>query len=317
MNIRLATTQDYHQIAKIRNLLIPDFHETSEKMIESDKLREKKIKFCRWVAEVDSKIVGEIYYNQPLVIYHPNQFVIDAVVLPEHQNKGIGSALYKAVTEALTQFDPIHYHVYARENLPQGIKFLTKHDFKETARERIAHLDVQSFNFTNYSDLEKKLMSNSITFKKLHELKNDPDYEQRLYELEWELVSDIPDLKETLVKQTFDEWHKNSLNHPEIIQDAYHVAIKDGEYIGYSYLWGGSKKDLIHNGMTGVKKEFRGYGIATMLKILGVNYSKDNGYKILWTCNSLTNIPVLAINEKLGYEKQYEIVEMIKTLRKE
>ncbi len=118
------------------------------------------------------------------------------------------------------------------------------------------------------------------------------------------------------MKPSYDEWLKNNLNHPELRQDAYHVAVKDGEYIGFSYLWGGSRKDLIHNGMTGVKSQYRNKGIASMLKVLGVKYAKEHGFSILWTSNSVTNAAILAVNDKLGYVKQYETVEMMKRFRK-
>ena len=71
------------------------------------------------------------------------------------------------------------------------------------------------------------------------------------------------------------------------------VIIKNNEYIGYSYLWGGSDKILVHNGMTGVKKDFRGHGIATILKVLGIHYAQENKYKILWFLFYLILFPYL------------------------
>ena len=315
MNIRLSTVDDYEQIAAIHNIMIPDFHMTADKFVEEDKMRPAKIEYCRWVAEVDKKVVSHAFYTQLLSLYHPNKFVIGAYVLPEYQNKGIGTALCEVVTSSLEQFDPIYYHVFARENLPRGIEFLTKRDFVEIFRERVSHLDVPAFDSTRYVDLENKLSDCGVMFKKLSELDNDPEYKHRLYELDWELFNDIPELNEPPVKPSFDEWLKSSLNHAELRQDAYHVAVKDGEYVGYSYLWGGSKTGLIHNGMTGVKRQHRRKGIALMLKVLSVKYAKEHGFSILWTSNSVTNPAILAVNDRLGYVKQYETVEMMKRFR--
>ena len=200
MNIRLSTIDDYEQIAEIRNIMVPDFHMTAEKFVEDDKIREGKIRHCRWVAEVDDKVIGDAFYTQLLTLYHPNKFVIGAYVLPEYQNKGIGTTLYEIVTSSLGQYDPIYYHVFARENLPTGIKFLAKRDFKEIFRERVSHLDVPAFDLNKYVDLGNKLNDYGVLFKQLSELDNDPEYKHRLYELDWELFNDIPELNEPPVK---------------------------------------------------------------------------------------------------------------------
>jgi len=206
---------------------------------------------------------------------------------------------------------------FTRENLPRGIRFLSKRGFGEVFRERVSHLDLKSFDLNQYADLEIRLRAEGIVFKKLNEISDDSDYAHKLYELEWELYSDIPEHTEQPVKPTYEEWLKNSLNHPETVQGAYNIAVMRGEYIGYSHLWGGSRKDLIHNAMTGVRRKYRGRGIALILKVLGIEYAQEQGYSVLWTSNSVTNPAILAVNDRLGYVKQYETVEMLKRLREE
>src|SRR5439155_22098517 len=61
------------------------------------------------------------------------------------------------------------------------------------------------------------------------------------------------------------------------------------------------KPDAAFNAFTGVDPAYRGRGIATALKLLGVRHARRLGARYVWTDNDSTNAPMLAINRKLGY----------------
>jgi hypothetical protein len=44
--------------------------------------------------------------------------------------------------------------------------------------------------------------------------------------------------------------------------------------------------------------------LPTSLKVLGALYARQNGAQKLVTDNDLRNVPILAINRKMGYQQQ-------------
>jgi GNAT superfamily N-acetyltransferase len=56
--------------------------------------------------------------------------------------------------------------------------------------------------------------------------------------------------------------------------------------------------------MTGVRREYRGQGLALALKLLSFRLMKERGYLQTLTNNDTANPPILHLNEKLGYKKR-------------
>ena len=55
--------------------------------------------------------------------------------------------------------------------------------------------------------------------------------------------------------------------------------------------------------MTGVKRSWRGRGIAGALKRAQITWAKEQGYERLATPNELRNEPIRRLNARLGYRE--------------
>ncbi len=65
---------------------------------------------------------------------------------------------------------------------------------------------------------------------------------------------------------------------------------------------------------TGVRREYRGRGIAMALKRKVLGYGKGRGCTWIKTWNASTNWPILALNERLGFRRQPAWSEYAKAL---
>jgi len=54
---------------------------------------------------------------------------------------------------------------------------------------------------------------------------------------------------------------------------------------------------------TGVDREYRGRGLATLLKLATIEFVQRNGIAAMRTTNDTVNYPMVAVNEKLGYRR--------------
>ena len=62
--------------------------------------------------------------------------------------------------------------------------------------------------------------------------------------------------------------------------------------------------------MTGVRRDWRGRGIAGALKRTQLAWAKANGYERLETANETRNVPIQRLNERLGYRPFAERVRL-------
>ncbi len=316
--IRPFTPGDYPAVTAVTNAAFPEYPGSEEELRYRDEHRDPKCKFRRWVAERDGRVVAVGAYGQYAGMYHPRKFWGEIYVHPDCQRQGIGSALYDCVLDALAPFDPLSLRADSREDWAGTIRFLRARGFEEDMRSWESRLDVAAFDPAPYAGVEEEVRANGIVIKTMRELAADPERDRKLYDLDVELMGDVPH-PEPRTPISYELFEDNQLKNPDLIPDAYFVAIDaaTGEYAGMSNLWNSQGNDDLYNGLTGVKRSYRRRGIALALKLRGIAWARAQGRPLIKTWNESNNRPMLAINERLGFVKQPIWMSFVKHLRDE
>ena len=272
-------------------------------------MRDPKFKTQRWIAIEKGEIVGACYYTQSNWFAHPQKFMIWVGVHPGRQRSGIGSALYETIMHGLQPFDPLALRTRATEACPQSICFLEKRGFQEVIRDIPSELNVQAFDLTRFTGLEDRFQGNGIEIKTLHELENDPERNRKLYDLDWEISLSVPgDLAAGMGRRGFEKYVEYAITGSSALPDGFFVAVKGKEFIGLSHVLVSEKGISLYQGLTGVKPQYRRYGIGLAMKIRGIAYAQTNGYTIIMAENDAKNIPMLAMNERLGFVRKPSLI---------
>lgn len=100
----------------------------------------------------------------------------------------------------------------------------------------------------------------------------------------------------------FEKWLENDLQGTSDRPDATFVALAGDEVVGYAKLaLSSALPDTAFHDVTGVKRDWRGRGIAGALKRAEILWAKQAGYERLRTHNEVRNTPIRILNERHGY----------------
>ena len=315
MNILPATAAHYQGVAEVINALYPEIPTSGSEIEAGDARRDPRFKFQRWVAIQENQVVGVAAYNQSVWFNHPQKFMLWIGVRPENQRCGIGSRLYETVMHALQPFDPMALRTTATEDLLQSRRFLEKRGFQEVIRDIRSELNVQSFDLSRFTGLENRFQGLGIQIKTLPELESDPDRNQKLYDLDWEISLSVPgDLAAGIGRRGLDKYVEYAIEGPYVLPEGFFVAVKGDEYIGLSHVLSLEKGVSLYQGLTGVRPPYRHLGIGLAMKLRVIAYAQATGHKTIKAENDAKNSPMLAMNEKLGYIRRPDLITFEKQI---
>jgi GNAT superfamily N-acetyltransferase len=127
------------------------------------------------------------------------------------------------------------------------------------------------------------------------QLENRPDLEGAIYDVAIEAIPDVPSQENWKVPDR-EQFLESDIRRPD---STIVVALGDGDVVGYAVL-------TVHEGigthaMTGVRRAWRGRGVARALKVAQIAWAKEQGLAQLSATNEQRNAPMIRVNESLGY----------------
>jgi RimJ/RimL family protein N-acetyltransferase/L-amino acid N-acyltransferase YncA len=236
---------------------------------------------------------------------------------PQWLKRGVGDLLFDQLMNDSAEAKAITLSCRQYASEIELIDFLKSRGFEETSRVLDLRLNVSSTDVSSFETLRKALQSQGISITTFAEERlRDPRCVEKLYELTTHLYQDDPargpiappayNAREALM------W----LEMPYVLPDAYFIARHGQEYVGISDL---SLFEAVPGGLTqgftGIRREYRRRGLATVLKVCGIAYAQSRGYQIIQTFNRPEQLAIRALNEKLGFEVLFEDVLLEKCLK--
>ncbi len=304
--VREARDADEARILEIGNALFPDYPETLEEFREHQaRLREGGYASILTVAETPSGlVVGHSHAHHMAGQFDPARYRLGVYTDPTWQGQGVGSALYAHMRGVLAARGARMLESFARETMPEAIRFLLRWGFQETMRTWEVRLDLGRFDPSPFAHCLEGARKEGITVVTLEdELRRDPDALRRAYELHNAVVADIP-MPIPYTPIPFEVYVRETIESPRALPDAYFLARSGDDYVGEANLQRPAQGTHLYHGVTGVLPAHRGRGIAMALKLATIAYGRQHGYSEIRTWNETHNTGMLAINERLGFARQ-------------
>jgi GNAT superfamily N-acetyltransferase len=237
----------------------------------------------------DGRLVGtgsiatESEYPQPWA---------NVVVPPPERRRGVGTALFAAVSAWARERGHSEVRGSVEESDPDGLAWATRRGFREIAREIRVTLELRD---VEPPPVEPPAGIEIVTWAER------PELGPGIYDVYCEAHPDVPGEEETEVSP-YEDWLVHHMQGAGDKPEATFVALAGDEAVGYAkfFLTEAQPTTAFHD-MTGVKRAWRGRGIAGALKRAQVAWAIDRGYTRLVTGNEERNEPIRRLNERLGY----------------
>jgi mycothiol synthase len=259
------------------------------------------------VEDPDGNIAGMANISGGGAVPHPDGAQSGGVsVARKDRGKGIGSALLAVIIEEAVRRKAPRFLGGASAAHPDAVEWAAKRGFREIGRRIESYVELERFDPTPFNARIEEVKRSGITLRTIDEILDggDGDHRERfiraLYDAEGPMWEDIPWATPT-PHWPYDRFRHMGFESGQMIADASIVAY-DGEKIaGFTTTGKRDAKDG-YTWMTGVGRDYRGRGLATVIKVEALSRAKAKGLRALLTTNDEPNKAMRDINAKLGYQ---------------
>jgi GNAT superfamily N-acetyltransferase len=242
------------------------------------------------VAWIDGKPAGSGF--AAIMPQRPDLPNVLLTVLPEARNQGAGTALYEALSTWARGHGLDRLEAVAGDEDPESLAYAERRGFKEDRREkgvalRLGEIDPPSVEPPEGIEI--------VTWAQR------PELAPGIYEVALEASPDVPGWEDE-IPEPFEDWLVNDMQGSGDKPEATFLALAGDEVVAYAkFSLTEAQPKAAHHDLTGVKRAWRGRGIARALKATQIRWAKENGYEELRTRNDERNAPIRHLNREFGY----------------
>lgn len=313
MTIRPALETDIPAMAHIQTALNPNYPYTAEAFArEMQQAREHPLGLheAYWVAESGDEVVAYANVSQYAAMHHPDRYFAYVQVLPQGRGQGLGKALAEVLSEYLQARAAREVIGGAYDNEPAAPPLMARYGLSECQRYFDSHLDVTAFDLAAWQKQEQLPAGlRMLSFSQLRQEYGEEAAWRIYFELYCATILDVP-APSARTLPTFADF-QNHFNDPNFNPDALLLALDaNGQGVAYSVLWRTENEpDHWKIGITSVRREWRRHGLALALKLGGIRLAQAAGIRTITTNAESGNLPMLRLNERLGFKNDVAFVE--------
>lgn len=231
-------------------------------------------------------------------------------VAPSHRRRGIGTALADRMEAVARERRAPRLLATVPETEPEALAWALRRGWQERWRQYESYLHI--------SDLMRDVLA--VAPPQGIAILHLPAYFDRagrdagvaaLHELYRRAVGDTPGNPEPPFSES--GFRTQLVEGPLAAPDLSLVALTDSVPVGITInMRRGPAR--VHTAFTGVSRDWRRQGIARALKATAVLRARDDGVRVMLTANDGTNLPMLRLNQWMGYAPLPAIVHIERVL---
>jgi GNAT superfamily N-acetyltransferase len=215
-------------------------------------------------------------------------------VLAGRRRRGVGGALLADCSAHLRAIGRVGVETSADEDCPEAIAFLEHRGFREVRRAQTVALELARWQPSG------RPAPVGVT---LTTLAASPQLVEGMWQVECEALPDVPSAER--LSPPSRERFERELARPGLEPALTFVALTGEVVVGYATLSRSSAQPEVGwHDMTGVRRAWRGRGVAGALKEAQLTAARAAGVARLRATNAMDNQPMRRLNARLGYVRE-------------
>jgi GNAT superfamily N-acetyltransferase len=252
-----------------------------------------------FVATDADQVVGWVAACRNVRAAAPDAGHINALhVHPDYRRQGIGGALFAAATEHLRSVGVRQVGTIADAG---SLGFAHRHGFAATREIHYSALDLARFTPYGKSPGPVRVLP----------FDDDEVEEGALFAADVAAATDEPgDLPPA--PSPYATWRYEVWDNEDLDRTASCAAVLDGRVLAFTLVL--RDGDRLWSDMTATVPEYRGRGLAGLVKGTALTRAAAGGATVAYTSNDADNRPMIAVNERLGYRSVITRIACVMTL---
>jgi GNAT superfamily N-acetyltransferase len=243
-----------------------------------------------FLAVLGSASVGSAFVT--ILPHRLDRAFVLTTVLAERRRLGAGTVLYEAVSRWARDRSLDTLLAPVAEDDAEGLGFAERRGFVEIERNPRMVLDLAT--------IEEPLVVPPAGIE-ITSWAGRPELAPGIYDVAVEAYADVPGAEQDEM-EPFEDWLAHDMSGSGDLPAATFVALAGDEVVGYAKLsLTQARPNVASHDMTGVKRAWRGRGIARALKRAEISWAMQSGFQRLETSNEVRNEPIRRLNAQLGY----------------
>lgn len=236
-------------------------------------------------------------------------------VKPEQRGQGIGRGLYEDLAQAVQAAGGKQLRVNVWDTHPEDRAFAERRGFTEHSHALAMTLHLAAFDDTPFDAIIAELQGQGFHFTSMAALGNTEEAQRKLYLLNETTGMETLGTDGTPSWASFEDFQQRVCQADWYKPDGQMVVIDttSGDWVAMSAI--SRFDDTAYNLHTGVDKRYRGRKLAQAVKVLALRYARDElKVATVRTHHNNKNLPMIAIDRKLGYVQTPGLWLMVKSL---
>ena len=267
------------------------------------------------VAYRDSQPVGSLRFFHNQFHYHPRIYTVVFSGLAAAVDT-VANRLYDRLVQELQPHQPL----LLRTGVDEGDAFyatLRSLGFRDYRRVYSPVLDVAAFDLELLKDAETAFSALGYKLIRLSDLAWTAEVKAKLYALHTEVYGDTSAvMPATPERFSQAEWLEATVKDNAVIPEAFFIALKDDEFVGFGNLFKGEVEGELETGTFGTKRSYRHHHREIMLAIKAkeIAYAKHHGYKTVRAEIDAENPWILQICAELPFVQGKDYISLVKVM---